>query len=607
MGEPPHDGKTSQAIIAKVLTDRPRSIRLARDTVPVHVEAAVDRALAKLPADRYHTAREFADALAGKGMHAVPARMTSEPPPGASARSPSRARAAIPWTIAVVAVMAAAAGWARASRPEERPAVLRYELPLPSTTTLVLGSNNPVAISRDGRFIAYCAQSAGKRPRLYLRAADELQPREVPGSEDATFPFFSPDGQWVAFLVGSQILKAPVSGGEATVLGELPARRGILEGASWSPGGWVVTSDGIKLVKIPAAGGPPQAFTTPDATQETAQRNPVALADGKTVLYASVTMGGPARARIGIASLDDGTSRVLDVSGSFPLGVLEGHLVYATAAGTLMAVPFDVAAARVTGPPIALADQSAVDGISTTTAAQLSADGSLTYVSGVTRRQMTLFGPDGLVRPLGDAGAYTWPRLSPDGKRVALSVGSLTRRDVYVYDLPGGPLTRITNEGTINDRPEWTPDGKALLFRSDRRAPNALWMQPTDGGSQASLLYRATGAQIDEGVLSPDGNVLLVQRDSTGDGAVWFRAMRGDTTPRLVEAGSGAFGARFSPDGKWWSTRRPNPAAIMCTCVRSPRWRRACKWTPTGGRRPCGRPTARASTTPTTDSCWRPR
>jgi Tol biopolymer transport system component len=543
-GEPPHDGKTSQAIIAKVLTDRPRPIHLSRDTVPAHVEAAVDRALAKLPADRFHTAREFAEALAGKGALATRDIATQVAPPAVAPR-----RSVLPWAVAALALAGAGAGWALALRGSPSPEVLRYELPVPPNTTLPVGRGNTVAISPDGRFVAFVAQSPDGSQRIYLRGADELEPREVPGTVRATFPFFSPDGRWLAFWSGGQLLKAPLSGGTPVVIGDAAVAK-----YAWAASGWIVggSTRSTGLAKLPATGGAPVDFTHPDSSKgENGQQNPVALPDGKTVLYSSIGAGGAPTARIGVASLTDGSSKVLDLQGTMPLGMLNGFIVYANALGTIMAAPYDAKGQRVTGPPIALLDQAAMDAASSAAYAQMSPDGSLVYVSGVARRQLVVLGEDGRARAIGDPGPLGWPRLSPDGKRVAVSAGSLTQRDVWVFDLVSGSSTRLAGPGAINDRPEWTADGR-VLFRSNAQTPNGLWIQALDGGP-AQPFFKVPAANVDEGVLSRDGRWLVYQRDTIGNGEVWFRAQQGDTTPVIVEPRRdlGTYGARLSPDGKW--------------------------------------------------------
>lgn len=553
-GEPPHTGTTAQAIIAKVLTDKPRSIRLARDTVPLHVEGAVEQALAKLPADRFHTAQEFADALNGKTVSTF-----TQTRQRAGARTDVAGRRTIggqillyaPWLLVVASLVVAVIGWRRLRDSTEE--TLRYEIRLVRGTPLVLGRRSPVAISRGGAYVAYLA--GDRVPKLYLRAANDLQPHEVPGSDFASVPFFSPDGKWVVFWANAQLKKAPIAGGNPVLIAEVPsAGIGGTDRATWATGDQIVFVLNGRLAVMSAAGAGPRPISTPDTAHgETAQLAPIALPDGKHVLYTSLAMGGTTAAHIGVASIDDGRTTILPIQGSRGIGMLDGHLIYATAAGAVMAVPFDLATRRVTGTPIQLIDQVTAEIGATESYVDMSADGALAYVTSVSRRQLMETTNTGQPRALlPDADNYAWPRLSPDGRHLAITRRSSIQSDVWIYELPSGPLTRLTTEGTSNDRPEWMPDSKHVVFRSNRSGSNAVWIQPIDGSGDAKLLYADAHARIDEAVVSPDGKYLLYQRDVTGRGELWFKALAGDTMPKRV--GAGAFGeisGRFSPDGKW--------------------------------------------------------
>jgi Tol biopolymer transport system component len=557
-GEPPHHGKTAQAVIARVLTEKVSSVRLVRETVPPHVDEALRRALAKLPADRFGTAGEFAAAL--KSPTSFSAVTTQTPEAGArTADAPPARKSAfgrvlsvLPLVVAGLALAAAGVVWTSGGNRDDGAATYRYEIPLPEGSVVLQDAYVPVAVSPGARLVAYVVRSPDGRQRLYLRASDDLRPREVAGSDGAANPFFSPDGNWIAFWASGQIRKVPVNGGNPVVIADAPAP--VI--GTWSPSGWVVFEGLVgPMSRVPAGGGVPEPFTTLDsASGELTQSSPVALPDGDHVLYTSDVQGGPANARIAIASLEDGTRSVLDIQGTFALGVVDDNLVYTTAGGALMAVPVDLGSRRVTGAPIALTDQVAVAGSRSVSEAQMAADGSLVYVAGAARRQMVLIGPDGAERSIGEPGLYSSPRLSPDGRRIAVSMGTTSRRDVWIHDLPSGLFTRLTATGDINDRPEWTPDGAAVLFRSSRNGErNGIWMKTLDGVGGATPVYGMEDSQIDEGVLSPDGRYLLVQRDSTGNGEVWFRRLRGDTTAVSVSARNttGDYGARFSPDGRW--------------------------------------------------------
>jgi Tol biopolymer transport system component/tRNA A-37 threonylcarbamoyl transferase component Bud32 len=555
-GEPPHHGKTAQAIIARVLTEKVSSVRLVRDTVPPHVDEALMRALAKLPADRFGTAGEFAAALKSPTSFSG---VTSRVPDGDAAErgtgrrsTLSRVLSILPLGVAALALAAAGMMWTNGRDGAGGTATYRYEIPLPEGSVVLRGEYLPVAISPGARFVAYVVRSGDGRQRLYLRASDDLRPREVAGSDGAANPFFSPDGSWIAFWASGQVRKVPVSGGNPVVIADAPAP--VI--GTWSPSGWIVLESLVgPMSRVPADGGVLQPFAPLDsATGELTQSSPVALPDGDHVLYTSDVQGGPDNARIAIASLEDGTNSVLDIQGTFALGIVDGSLIYTTSGGALMAVPVDLGNRRVTGAPVALTDQVAVAGSRSVSQARMAADGSLVYVAGAARRQMVLIGPDGAERTVGDPGLYSSPRLSPDVRHIAVSMGTTSRRDVWIYDLPSGPLTRLTSQGDINDRPEWTPDGTAVLFRSSRGGErNAIWQKTVDGVGGATPVFGMDDSQIDEGVLSPDGRYLLVQRDSTGNGEVWYRRIVGDTTAVSVSSRNttGDYGARFSPDGRW--------------------------------------------------------
>jgi eukaryotic-like serine/threonine-protein kinase len=550
-GEPPHDGKTSQAIIAKVLTDKPRSLRLSRDTVPPHVEAATERALAKLPADRFHSAHEFAGALLGRGV-VVPTGTQTPATILSSSGSVTRPIAQrllgmLPWAAAAVGLSLAAIAWLTRQPREET--VLRYEIPLPRTNIMALGIGNPLTVSPGGRHVAYAGLGEDGVRKILVKGANELHPREINGSVSGRNPFFSPDGKWIVYYAASQLRKASVAGGTSALLSEAPgAGRG-----SWSRSGYIIMSSAGRLARMPANGGRFEPFTRIDSTNgETSQLAPIALDDGETVLYTSFAMGGAAAARIGLASLRDGSTTILPVAGSYALGVIADFLVYVTSTGIVMAVPIDLRKREVRGAPVPVIDQVATES-SGDAFAHLTHDGVLMMFSGTNRRRLALAEAGVLPKVvIADAQNYQWPRLSPDGRRIAMTLANAGRSDIWIYDLPSGPLTRLTTQGTLNDRPEWMPDGRAVLFRSNRGALNALWLQPVDGAGDARQFFAMSNSKVDEGVVSNDGRYLLFQRDSTGVGDLWYATLTGDTIARPIETTPVAeISGRFSPDGKW--------------------------------------------------------
>jgi dipeptidyl aminopeptidase/acylaminoacyl peptidase len=317
-------------------------------------------------------------------------------------------------------------------------------------------------------------------------------------------------------------------------------------GATWTSRDVIVYATHAGLYAIPSAGGTPALVSTPDtAAGETAQIYPVALPDGDHVLYSSFGRDGPS---IALASLSAHSARDLGIPGTSALGVIEGHAIYATRDNALMAVPFDASSGRTTGPAVPVAVDVAV-GVVGSAKAALSPSGTLVYRAGGRGSRMLLTNgsdPDWVVLP--ETRAYAFPRFSPDGKRIAVSIDAGTRTDVWLLDVDSHAATRLSSGGSANERPEWTPDGTRVLYRSDEGTGSSLWWRAADLSAPSVALLAGGASSFFEGVITPDGRALVYQVDND----VAIRALAGDTTPRVV-AGSANFEnqARVSPDGRW--------------------------------------------------------
>jgi serine/threonine-protein kinase len=475
VGDPPFTGSTAQAVVAKVMTERPRRIRVQRDTVPSAIEDAVLTALEKLPADRFATAAQFAEAL-----HAP-----SDTGRTRISNGGWRARLRDPLVLglgALAAVLAVGLLVGQVQRSAPPPAgaagVVRFVIPAPpSGSTNALGYNI-MSVSPDGRTLVYVGQGEDRRQRLMVRTLDDIGARPLPGTEDAAFPIFSPDGKWVAFIRGNQIYKIAVDGNAPQTLGMAP---GTFNGASWSATGIIVVSGNTALYVLPESGGEPRQLGDRGQVRGELYRDAplVVDADG-IVIYSSWSTSAMTGARIAIASLATGEATVLDVRGIQPLGLVDGNLLYVTSAGSIMGVPIDLAGRRVLGPAVQLVDNVVLNNSTGLARAALSRN-TLFYQSGSQISQVVLAGPGGAVRTLlGDRRDYAFPRLSPDGQRLAVTMGVSGRRDVWLHEFGSGTLTRLTTEGTTNERPEWSPDGKRVLYRSDHETRTSIWWRPAD-------------------------------------------------------------------------------------------------------------------------------
>ncbi|HJU73734.1 MAG TPA: protein kinase, partial [Gemmatimonadaceae bacterium] len=438
-GEPPHTGHSVQAIIARVLTDKPRPVRAMRETVPAYVEAAIHKALAKVPADRFVTPNEFAQALQGRVM-LIPdaAGAVAEDTPRAS-RVASWAKGPIPWAAFVVA--AAAAGWSWLARPDEQVAApARFELTLPPGARLdVTSSPLPIALSPDGRHIVYVGTAGGGR-QLFIRKIDELEARPLPGTSTAISPVISPDGRWIAWASFASLHKKPIDGGPTVDLVGVQDFRGL----AWASDDELIVSSGApgviaKLWRVSASGGPLREFTRLDsAAREAIQLAPVAVRDHGLVLYSSGRVGTLAT-QLAVARLSDGATRVFDISADYVLGFALGHVIYMHDNGVMAAVPFDIRNLSLTGTPVALT-QGLRDDIGA-----LSPSGTLVYARGLATNEIVTVDERGVSNSLiGQPRQYAHPRLSPDGHRLAIDVTNGPNADIWTYDVATGTPTRLT-------------------------------------------------------------------------------------------------------------------------------------------------------------------
>jgi serine/threonine-protein kinase len=552
IGEPPFTGPTAQAIVARLLTTPPASLIATRNTVPVHVEQAVLAALAKLPADRFATAAEFASALRSPASNAMVSHYAG--PPLGVRRARFRDPLVLGLGATVIALVATAATLAtRGSSGGDEP--------FPVRTVITLDANGPIGsgvLSPDGHSVVYSglAQSGNGRA-YYVRRLDQLTAREIPGTERSfRAPVFSPDGKWIAFILGRRsLVKVPLDGGAPVTLASVPDYGGL----AWSRTGQIVLGAGVDeglqgLFRVSDAGGPLVPFTHIDSTRkELSHQQPRVLADGKTVLF-TIWSGSVDRAEIAVTSLDDGKVVPLGILGAAPIGVIDGRLLYVSADGRVMAVPFDLRTRRTSSTPTLVQDDvgfrggggSDHDEVSMTDA------GGLVYVRGNENRRLVWVDRNGKSTPVVEtAREFTHVRLSPNGRQAAVTIATGAKRDIWTLDLAAGTLTPLTTTGTSRNA-MWSADGQRILYASTQSGRAGFWWQPADGSGppQLAVVPRRNPWFAD---LSPDGrNVVFngisdinfdlesVSLDST------HRARALSASPTAIEI----YG-RFSPDGGW--------------------------------------------------------
>jgi serine/threonine-protein kinase len=518
----------------------------------MNLEGIVVKAMAKEPAERYQHADEIpVDLKAIKVRPGGIPRVSSPTVVAAGEPRRSRWRRALPWSLilmAVVVLLMAVWIFLRPTSLTQGP-VTRFLVVPPSNERLVSRWGPRVALSPDGTRFVYVGFGEFYS-QLYVRAMDQLEARSIPGTEDASAPFFSPDGQWIGFRAEGKLKKVALAGGPPRSIADAPSR---VRGASWGPNDQIVfaATDNSGLSQVSAAGGVPQVISTPDIENgEAGHLWPEILPGGKAVVFTSWS-GSLEGARIGVLSLETGEVKRLPVGGTYPRYANTGHLVYGGVDGSLVAVRFDLARLEVIGSPVPILEGIMVkrEGSAEFT---LSHNGSLVYLRGPADHGMlVMVDRRGMARPLMEKpGHFHEPRFSPDGQHIALTTLEGGSHNIWIYDLEQGTLSRLTFEEGAS--PAWTPDGSRVAF-SNRAGTGGLFWISADGSSPAEPLLTAEHYQLDQGPWSPDGQLLVfTERNSTTGRDIWVLPLKGERTPRpFLQTQYMEVSPMLSPDGRW--------------------------------------------------------
>ena len=553
VGDPPFTGPTAQAVVAKVLTEKPQPPSKFRDTVPESVDDAVLTALAKLPADRFASAGEFAAALSGPPDAGVRARTTRT---RTAVRGTDHRPLAMGLTVALLAI-AAVWGWARRGTGGSAP-VIRFEMRPDNLALAIGGVATQVTISPDGRMVAYVGGPPNDPWTINVRNLDRLASRSLPGTEGALNPAFSPDGRWLAFRApDGKLKKVAVDGSSVTTICPIDISGTDAAGLTWISDheivfGRGIYSEGSGLYRVSADGGDPKRFTQLDAASgERLQLSPVAADHGRLILYSS-TIASTTDLNIGVIPMATGKPKVFAaLKGIRAVGLADGQLIYVRADGAVMAAPFDVDRLEA-GTPVQVDDSVTVPASGWDVPVALSESGTLFYQHGGAVSQLVSVDLHGQSHPILDtAQVYLHPRLSPDGRRLAYEVQGATESEIWVTDLALHTRERITHAG-FNNRPEWSPDGRTLLYMSSRAPNNSIWIEPSDGSADATMLYRADNP-IREALFTPDGKAVVYRADTPDSNRnVYLLPLQGEKKPvGLLVSVADEKEPRVSPDSKW--------------------------------------------------------
>jgi serine/threonine-protein kinase len=436
------------------------------------------------------------------------------------------------------------------SSPEQP---VQFEIVPPPTLGLAMrGSDRDIAISPDGRQIVY---RAGGQAQLALRELDRREVNPLPGITNARVPFFSPDGQWIGFFEEGTLKKVPIRGGTPVTLWE---STDLPRGGSWGDDGHIVfaTQASPGLLLISASGGSPTVLTTPDPVKgERNHWHPSVLPGGRGVLF-TIVSNDPSQAQIAVLDFNTRQQKTLVRGGSQPEYLQSGHLVY-SAARTLRAVRFDIDRLELAGEPSVVVDDVWVGGTGASNYA-VSRSGTLVHVSNFDPpRSLVWVERTGRETPLGaPLRGYASPRLSPDGSRIAVAIRD-REHDIHVYDLKREAWMRLASNPSVEDYPIWTPDGKRIVFSSQRHAAHGLYAQAADGSGTVEQLTKGSIEQ-GPGWVAPDGSGVLGREFSakTQHDIVWFplrdsSSGAGAIPERLLETRFIEVFPEVSPNGRY--------------------------------------------------------
>jgi Tol biopolymer transport system component len=589
-GRKAFEGETVSDTLAAVLKTDPDWSRLP-STTPVNVRKVLKKCLER---DREKRLHDIADAR-------IELDEKAEAPAATIAAPTRRGPAAwVPWVVALLAlaglvfalttggkpVPASAGGVVRAAIPDPKSAEVTFQGPF----------SGSLAVSPDGRFVVFSAIDKDGSLDLWLRRLDREAAEQIPGTAGAQYPFWSPDSRHIAFFSGARLRRVPAAGGPVVEICETSREP---RGGTWSPQGVIVFASHWRagLSRVSAEGGKAEILTTVnEKRRETTHRFPHFLPDGKRYLYlagshlASDTSGENA---IYLGSLDS-SERTLVVNARSNVVYASGHLLFVVGR-SLVAQPFDLARVRLTGEPTVLTDRLLYESGFFQGVFSASNEGLLVYQTGsATGSQFRLSWFDRSGKSLGavgDLGIIFDVRLSPDGKRAAVSRGD--PGDIWVRDLERGVETRVTFHPLNETLPVWTPDGNSLIFSSDR---DVYWdvyrtdLRSGSGGSAEQPVFKAEGQQGATDI-SPDGKFLIIEQSTAQeDDDLLVVPLEGGGKPdRFVTGPYRQWDGHFSPNGRWvayvsdesgrneiYVTSYPRPEGkwqISSSGGEGPRWR----------------------------------
>jgi eukaryotic-like serine/threonine-protein kinase len=556
-GKKAFEGKSHASLIAAILEKDPVPMNEIQPMTPPMLDRIVRKCLEKDMDQRWQSAADLASELRWMNESSL---QSSKPLP--SARAGNKLN---PWLIASILAIAGAfllnyliSLWRPSS--ESAASVIKGDLQVAMNAPLVGGAVR-MAISSDGKTLAYVGTDSDQRTDLYIRQLDRWTPQKLDGTENAQQPFFSPDNKWIGFVADGRLKKIPATGGTSVTLYD---RITTPRGATWGPDNKIIFSDapvgGLK--SIDANGGEFREITKLDPKKlERSHRWPQFLPDGKTVLF-TVQTGNSSFDETSIEALIPATGKRHKIhSGGAFSRFAKGQLIFCRNA-ILYAAPLDEKTFQLKAKPVPVLEGVVYDSRSGATQYAISDSGTLVYQKGFTLfsdGKLMWIDAKGTTSPLLDqSAAYLNPRFSPDGQQLAMQIGDVRSEDVWIYHLARGTLARLTFSDGQDVSPVWTPDGQRITYSSWRDNKPYICEIRADGSGEDRVIYQPPPQQWVNYVpnsWSPDGRYLTISGTSDKTDLLSeifvFDRITGKAEPFFTSPSTADGQAVFSPDGRW--------------------------------------------------------
>jgi len=561
-GKRAFEGKSQVTVASAILEKEPDPVTSVQPLAPPALQHVIQTALMKDPESRWQSAADVSRQL----------RWMSSPDSSASAarahiHAPHpRRNERILWALLSAALLGLLLWFAFFNRPHTR--VVRASIMAPPGTGFdFMGDfSGPPVVSPDGTRIVFAAHPAKERNALWIRRLDTATADKLPGTDGASWQFWSADGKWLGFFADGKLKKISATGGPVTILADAPNPRG----GAWSPDNVILYTPDYRdsLWKINASGGDAVRATQLDLSKHSTHRWPTFLPDGKHFLFLATNHAGGRREDNGVymGSLDSTASTIVLVSDAAAL-YSSGYLLFHQQ-NALMAQKFDPDRGKLSGETLTLANDVQHDSGTFHTIFSVAQNGVLVYEPGANTVGDTFalwMNRDGKVLgQVAEPSTYKGGVLSPDGKRLAMAMGE-PRPDIWILDLQHGSRMRLTFDEATHQMPAWSADGKRVAYTSQVgafiMAGTSLHAKQADGSGQDELLLDSKNLASDQATVSwpqwtPDNRYLIYMLQSGPSGAsLWALPNSPGAKPQLVLKPESPIGkvvfARISPDGQW--------------------------------------------------------